>query len=221
MLVRRLIVSVVAILAFGADNASKFTFLTFCNVAVLAVHFLARPYVLVGDNFAESLSVTALTVLTLFLIAAPDPLPQDIAIGVSVMCLVVAVLFLYRMINSRYERLARYLKARDVAKNRVTMAVNDPRLSEIDPSANRGRALASDSIGSTSESFRTARHGTTDSIDVSVAVVPASYAGADAASPPPVMTQPTADQSDPHDEAENSDDDAPPPPAPAEGGDDN
>ncbi len=203
---RRLIVSVVAILAFDADNAAKFTFLTFCNVAVMAVHFFARPYVLVVDNFAESLSVTALTVLTLFMIAAPDPLPEDIAIGVSVMCLVVAVLFVYRMINSRYDRLARYLKAREDAKNRVTMNTSDPRLSEINPANNRPRASA-------------ASTGTgTDTDAVEVAVVPASYAGSTPVSVPATpAAPPTIDTSEPMGEIEpDREEDAPPPPAPAD-----
>ncbi len=95
----------------------------------MAIHFYARPYSLINDNFAESLSVTALTILTLFMIAAPDPLPTDIAAGVSVMCLVVAILFIYRLINARYERLARYLAAREIAENRVSQA-QDPRRSE-------------------------------------------------------------------------------------------
>ncbi len=39
VLVRRLVVSVVAILAYSGDNAAKFTFITFCNVVVCYVLF--------------------------------------------------------------------------------------------------------------------------------------------------------------------------------------
>ncbi len=103
VLLRRFIISAIAIVAFTTDIPSRFTFLTLVNVMVLGIHFILRPYSLVMDNFAESGSVVALSILTLFLIAAPNPLPVALTAGVSAMCAVIAIGLVVRIASSRYE----------------------------------------------------------------------------------------------------------------------
>ncbi len=104
VLIRRLVIAIVAVLAYPEDLPSKFTYLCMLNVIFLAVHFAVRPYTLVTDNYAESLSLLTLTILTLFLIDAPQPVPASLAGGLSAMSFVVAAFFFGRIIYSRYER---------------------------------------------------------------------------------------------------------------------
>ncbi len=69
---------------------------------------------MVLDNFAESLSLITLTLVTVFLITETAPVSANTAGGLSALCLVVALLFLIRIGTARYERvIKRYTDAQN------------------------------------------------------------------------------------------------------------
>ncbi len=104
VLVRRLVIAAVALVTYPQDNRMKFTFLAMCNVLFMAVHIYKRPYILVMDNYFESLSLVTLCVLCIFLIDAPNPLSSGQTAGLSAMCFIVGATLFARIILSRYER---------------------------------------------------------------------------------------------------------------------
>lgn len=113
VLIRRIVLCSIALDTFPDNLPQKFTYLCMCNILFLGVHYLARPYVLAMDNYAESLSLITLTLMTLFLISAPNPLPASYAIGLTVMAFLVAGAFVIRILLTRYEYMYRLKKEAD------------------------------------------------------------------------------------------------------------
>ncbi len=106
VLVRRLIVASVVLAPQFTTNAQlRFTFLCMCECIFLFLHFLFRPYRYHYDNVSEAVSLITLIMVSLFLSGAPSPLPYEYAVGLSIMAAVVGLLFLIRIVLSRYERI--------------------------------------------------------------------------------------------------------------------
>jgi hypothetical protein len=98
-----------------------------CNILFLGVHYLARPYVLAMDNYCESLSLITLTLMTLFLISAPAPLPASYAIGLTFMAFLVAGLFVARILLTRYEYMYRLKKEADRKRKEKELNLDQPK----------------------------------------------------------------------------------------------
>ncbi len=155
-MIKRLVIGVVAINAYTEDLPNKFTLLTFCNVLVFSIQFLAKPYALVIDNFAESLSSVTLSILTLMLIAAPDPLPIETAYGVTLMCLVVALIFVVRIAYTRYATMKRVAE-RTAFRESVERVKFEPtnQLARPSDATSGGMAAGSTAAGSAGASAET------------------------------------------------------------------
>ncbi len=201
VLVRRLVIAAVALGTYAQDNRMKFTFLAMCNVLFIGVHIFKRPYILVMDNYFESLSLLTLTLLTLFLIDAPNPLGEGATAGLSTMCFVVGAVLAARIVLSRYES---YVVDQSHRKTIKAMAAARTKAR----SAGSGRSAIEN--GPQPRSSVVVRAAALTTTNLSPALTPTATTGADTAATSPTHT----DASAPVNGAPPSDA-APPPPAAA------
>jgi hypothetical protein len=97
------------------------------------------------SNYFESLSLLVLTILTMFLIDAPNPLPSSYAGGLTAMCFIVAVIFFARIILSRYERFV--AEQHHLTALRTKRMMGDPKAKRPTPAASTLPTARSSVVG--------------------------------------------------------------------------
>jgi hypothetical protein len=74
-------------------------------VIFLSIHVLLRPFSLTLDNYAETIAEATLIILCMFLSTGGSPISPGLSGGLTAMCFVVGMLFVGRVLLSRYSKL--------------------------------------------------------------------------------------------------------------------
>jgi len=113
ILIRR-VVLIAVYTGVNSNFALQNSWLSVANVLFLLIHLVALPYASPADNIYEATELVVLIILTTLLSSAPIPLTLPYQVGLSLLVLGTATVFLIRVVYNRVTRW--YQRRRDKAK---------------------------------------------------------------------------------------------------------